>query len=118
MFEIFHIKKYVKGKKRNRRREIVGKILKLEIFFFPLGGTAVNFSRAPSSLPFHQTLLEPCVSVFTTLEKSYWDESLLHESFNSQDCMTQLAQAVPSIMSSGETNGFCGWAYRNEGTNE
>lgn len=85
MFEIFRIKKYVKGKIKNKRREIVGKILKLEIFFSPRG-TAVSFSPALPSLPFHQTPLEPCVSVFTTLEgiqlckeKSHWDESLFHE---------------------------------------
>lgn len=96
------------------------KIPKLEIFFSPQE-TAVNFSPAVPNLSFHQTPLEPCVSIFTTLEgikpckeKSHWDESSLNENFNSQDCMTQLAQAVPFIMSSGRTNGFHMWAYMNE----
>lgn len=87
MFENFRIK-YVKKKKKNKRREIAARILKLEIFFSPQRTAVTSYPTFPN-LPFNQVPLEPCVDVFTTLkaielckENSHSAQSLLHENGN------------------------------------
>lgn len=127
MFEIFCIKTCEK-KENDKRRELVARMLKLEIIFSPQR-TAITFSPAFPSLPFNKRSL--CVDAFTTLksiqlcqEKSHSSESLLHENFNSPWYLHD-----PSCLSSASHNEFwrykvgspqmvCTQAYTNEWTSE
>lgn len=78
VFESFHIK-ICKRKKNNKRREIVARILKLEICFSPQR-TMATFSPAFPNLPFkwYPKNMKLCK------EKSHSAESLLRESFHSR----------------------------------